>query len=74
MNSDSFRRLFLFINFAVIAVLAVLIITQIWFELWDSWDIVIKATGTYVVMIFAAVMFSKSEHIANAIFKKNNPS
>ena len=72
MNNDILRRIFLLVNFIVIVVLAVLVIIQIWFDLWDNWDIVIKAAGTYVVMLIAAYFFSQSEHIANLIFKSND--
>ncbi len=72
MNAENFRKGFLLLNFLVISVLTVLIIMQIWFEMWDNWDIVIKAIGTYVVILVAAFLFSQSEHIANMIFSKNN--
>lgn len=72
MNAENFRKAFLLLNFLVISALTVLIILQIWFEMWNNWDIVIKAIGTYVVILIAAFLFAQSEHIANLIFSKNN--
>ena len=72
MNAENFRKAFLLINFLVISALAVLIILQIWFEMWSNWDIVIKAISTYVVVLIAAFLFSQSEHIANLIFPKSD--
>lgn len=71
MNSENFRKAFLLLNFSVISVLTALIILQIWFEMWNNWDIVIKAVGTYIVILIGAFLFSQSEHIANLIFPKN---
>jgi len=67
-QNNTFRRIFLFVNYIAILSLAAMAVVQIWFEVWEDWQIFIKAIATYLVVLTASIMFKESERISGLIF------
>lgn len=68
MNKETIRKALLIFNYLTIFVLAVMAIVQIWFNVWDDWEMFVKLLSTYLVVLIASFFLTKTDEIVNMIF------
>lgn len=61
-------------NAVAILALAVVIIVQIWFEPWNSWDVIVRVIATYLVVLVAGVAVYHAHDLTAFLFPEPKKS